>query len=274
VLDGWSVAVFFDQLMAAYSGSAVTSADMVCQLAAEAESRALSASESARHWADVAREWHPLAIRSRQQQDDEPPTWLAARPFEFGLRDEIKQASAVWRCSVKNLFLAAHLRALELAAGPGTVSPGALVVTNARPQVQGTHRALGMFLNMVPVLPSPSSATWRDRVEHVTAAEAEAQEHRHFPFGMLLTQLHLPRPTTCFNFTDFTGAGLAGYLAKVTEHNITEVPLTVAVVDDGLIIDGSSRHFTHDEVSVLADMHMECLREALQAALSVARTGK
>jgi hypothetical protein len=92
-------------------------------------------------------------------------------------------------------------------------------------------------------------------------------EHRHFPFAEMRSRLGLPRPTTWFTYTDFAGTSMADFIASVTDHNVTELPLTVSVVDDGLLVDGSSDHFTRAEVEQVARVHVDCLHEAIQAAL-------
>jgi amino acid adenylation domain-containing protein len=268
LLDGWSVAVFFDQLLAALSGDVVESPADVCELAAEAEARALASAESARHWSGIARQWRALAVRSRHRQDGEPATWTVTRPIDGHLRNDIKRACIAWRCSAKWLFLAAHLRAIELRAGPGARPPGTVVVANARPEVPGAHLAIGVFLNAVPVPPADPGAAWPDRVEHVAAAERAMLDHRHFPYASMRSQFGLPDPTTWFTYTNFAGTSMAEFLASVIDHNITELPLTVSVVDDGLLLDGSSDHFTSADVAEIADAHMECLREAVRAALA------
>ena len=266
VLDGWSVAVFFDQLRAALSGEAVTSPADACLLAAEAEAEALGSAESASHWSAIAREWQALEVPSRRRADGEPPVWSVTRPVEKQVRDDVDRVCAAWRCSPKQLFVATHLRALEVAAGPGR-RPGAVVVVNARPEASDVHLAVGVFLNAMPVLPAPPGATWRDRVGHVAAAELEMLEHRHYPFADMRGRLGLPSPTTWFTYTDFGGTSMGDFLASVTDHNVTELPLTVSVVDDGLLVDGSSDHFTRAEVEELARVHLECLHGAIQAAL-------
>jgi hypothetical protein len=134
--------------------------------------------------------------------------------------------------------------------------------------VPGAHLAIGVFLNAVPVPPADPGAAWPDRVEHVAAAERAMLDHRHFPYASMRSQLGLPDPTTWFTYTNFAGTSMAEFLASVIDHNITELPLTVSVVDDGLLLDGSSDHFTGADVAEIADAHMECLREAVRAALA------
>jgi hypothetical protein len=92
-------------------------------------------------------------------------------------------------------------------------------------------------------------------------------EHRHYPFADMRGRLGLPSPTTWFTYTDFGGTSMGDFIASVTDHNVTELPLTVSVVDDGLLLDGSSDHFTRAEVEELARVHVDCLHRAIQAAL-------
>lgn len=267
ILDGWSVAVFFDQLKAALAGDAVAAPVDVCRLAAEAEAQALASAQSADYWSEIIREWRALDVGSRRRDDGEPFVWSVTHVLDERVRQDIGRACAVWRCSPKHLFLAAHLRALELAAGPGSPPPGAVAVANARPEAAETHLAVGVFLNAVPVLPGAPGASWRDRVRQVAIADIEMQEHRHFPFAGMRGGLGLPSPTTWFTYTHFAGTSMSDFITRVTDHNVTELPLTVSVVDDGLLVDGSSDHFTSAEVAAVMRTHVECLLEAVQAAL-------
>ncbi|MFF0729950.1 condensation domain-containing protein, partial [Streptomyces sp. NPDC004134] len=266
LLDGWSVSVFFDQILAALRGTGVAAPVDVCRLAAEAEAEALASEESAAYWSGMTRQWRALTVPERRRQDGEPALWSATYSIDGRLRDDIGRACAAWRCSPKQLFLAAHLRALELGAGPGAPRPGTLAVANARPEAWDTHLAVGVFLNAVPVLPPAEGASWRERVTHVAAAELEMLEHRHFPFAAMRSRFGLPAPTTWFTYTDFAATSMADFIATVTDHTVTELPLTVSVVDDGLMVDGSSDHFTAAEVADVVHGYAECLREAVGEA--------
>ncbi|MFC4145819.1 condensation domain-containing protein, partial [Micromonospora mangrovi] len=265
LLDGWSVAVFFDQLLAALSGATVAAPTEVCRLAAEAEAQALASAESAAYWSGMTRQWRALAVPVRRREDGEPAVWSVTRPIDERLRHDIGRACAAWRCSPKQLFLAAHLRAIALVAGPDAPPPGTLAVANARPEAPGAHLAVGVFLNAVPVLPAAGDASWPERVAQVAAAELAMQEHRHFPFAAMRSRFGLPAPTTWFTYTDFAETSMADFIATVTDHNVTELPLTVSVVDDGLVVDGSSDHFTAAEVAEIVERHVACLREAVGA---------
>ncbi|MFG1812108.1 condensation domain-containing protein, partial [Streptomyces sp. NPDC049040] len=263
LLDGWSVAVFFDQLLAALTGGAVAVPTEVCKLAAEAEARALASDDSAAYWSEMTRQWQALAVPDRRRQEGEPAAWSVSRSIDERLRQDIGRACAAWRCSPKQLFLAAHLRAIELVAGPDAPRPGTLAVANARPEAADTHLAVGVFLNAVPVLPAAEDASWPDRVAHVADAELDMLEHRHFPFAAMRARFGLPAPTTWFTYTDFGATSMADFIATVTDHTVTELPLTVSVVDDGLVVDGSSDHFTAADVAEIVDRYVQCLREAV-----------
>ncbi|MEH0927117.1 amino acid adenylation domain-containing protein [Micromonospora sp. CPCC 205558] len=265
LLDGWSVAVFFDQLRAALSGAAVATPTDVCELAAEAEAEALASTDSAEYWSDIIRQWRALAVPTRRREDGEPAVWSVAYSIDGRLRQDIDRACATWRCSPKQLFLAAHLRALELVAGPDAPRPGTLAVANARPEALDTHLAVGVFLNAVPVLPAAEDASWHERVAQVGAAELDMLEHRHFPFAAMRSRLGLPAPTTWFTYTDFAETSMSDFIATVTDYTVTELPITVSVVDDGVVVDGSSDHFTAAEVAEIVDRYVECLREAVGA---------
>lgn len=270
VLDGWSVAVFVDQLLAAGHGRQVARPSNVCRAAAEAEADALATPAAQEHWSAIVQRWRGLDVSTRDRALDEPAIHSVTWPIEGRARDDIERACARWRCSARQFFLAVHLRALELAAasdGPSRGhAPGAVVVVNARPETPDAHLAVGVFLNAAPVLAPEPGASWSGRVAHAAAQEAAMQQHRHFPFAAMRSRLGLPTPTTWFTFTDFGGTSLSGFLRSVIDSNVTELPLTVSVVDDGLVVDGSTDHFTRAHVAEFVRLHVECLNAAVRAA--------
>jgi hypothetical protein len=278
VLDGWSVAVFVDQLLAAGHGRQVARPSDVCRAAAEAEAEALATPAAQEHWSAIVQRWRGLDVSTRDRAADEPAIHSVTWPIEGRARDDIERACARGRCSARQLFLAVHLRALEFAAASGGLphglsrgpsrgpAPGAVVVVNARPETPDAHLAVGVFLNAAPVLAPEPGASWPERVAHAAAQEAAMQQHRHFPFAAMRSRLGLPAPTTWFTFTDFGGTSLGGFLRSVTDYNVTELPLTVSVVDDGLVVDGSTEHFTRAYVAELVRLHVECLDAAVRAA--------
>jgi amino acid adenylation domain-containing protein len=84
---------------------------------------------------------------------------------------------------LKSVLLAAHLKVCALAAGQDDVLTG--LVSNGRPEVEGGDRALGLFLNTVPLRLRLGRGSWSALVRRTFMAEIEMLPHRRFPMAEL-----------------------------------------------------------------------------------------
>lgn len=264
VLDGWSVALFFDHLRLALSGQDIPHASGVNRAAAAAEAAALESPDAERFWADLVQTWTAMPVPRRDPARTDPPLWSLSHPMSDRVRSRVERGCSTSRVSPRQLFLAVHLHALELYGIDGP-TPDALVVVNARPEVADADLALGVFLNAVPVRALKPGASWSQRLDDIAAQEASLQPHRHFPFAEMRRRFGMPAPTTWFTFTDFAGTSLGRFLHTVVDHNVTELPATISVVDDGIVVDGSADHFTRAQVNDLLQTHLDSLDAALHA---------
>jgi amino acid adenylation domain-containing protein len=126
--------------------------------------------------------------------------------FEVPISDEVSAGVArLARSSavpVKSVLLAVHLRALALLAGQPDVLT--LVTSSGRPETSDGERALGLFVNSIPVRRDLRGGTWRELVGQVFDAEREALPYRRFPLPEM-QRLHGGRrlAETAFYFTHF-----------------------------------------------------------------------
>ena len=74
---------------------------------------------------------------------------------------------------LKSVLLAAHLKVCALAAGQDDVLTG--LVSNGRPEVEGGERALGLFLNTVPLRLRLGRGSWSALVRRSFMAEVTDQ---------------------------------------------------------------------------------------------------
>ena len=121
-----------------------------------------------------------------------------------------EQAAALRRLAaeeglpLKSLLLAAHLRAVALAAGGGEVLTG--LVANSRPLQTDGQRLLGLFLNTLPLrLKLEPGESWRALAGRAFAAERESLPHRRYPAGRLQRRFGGGEPLfeTAFNYNHF-----------------------------------------------------------------------
>lgn len=262
ILDGWSVAHFFDQFSAALSGQPYQAAPVAINEAAVAlEEAAIASADDAAFWRAQSRTWSPLPLTRRAGQGG---GFVSAQaPVGTPLREAVRDAAARWQCSPKHVYLAAHLRAIADFGGWDDYAATGVVV-NGRPELPQAHNALGMFLNVVPLAVTGFGSTWADLARAAAAAEARLQPHRWFPQATMVTELGIPPLNVCFNYTDFSGTALRGFLSRVTETSPNGMPLTVSVVDDGLIAEVATRYLSADQCARLVRCHEENLRDAVK----------
>ena len=282
LLDGWSVARFFDQFEAALLGRPIPAAPPgINERAVRLEAQALEAPDTVEFWQAQAAAWRPLPTTERTPLPGDPAAHIVQATLDREMREGVRHAAARWGCSPKHVYLAAHLRALAATAQWREYSATSLVVS-CRPEEAGAENVLGMFLNIVPFPVQALGVRWAELVQDVMAAEARLQPHRWFPLAAMVSTLRMPAPTVWLNYTDFSRTAMRGYLQSVTEMNATEMPLTVSVVDDGLIVAGRSDRFSLAECQQILDLHTENLARAVaevregpqRPAVPAGRTGK
>lgn len=263
LLDGWSVARFFDQFTAALSGRSFQKAPVsVNEAVIRLEEEAIGSARDAGFWRSQAQAWTPLPITRRAAAGEGNAYATAQAPLDSSFREAIKDAAARWGCSAKHVYLAAHLRAIAQLAGWEDYAATAVVV-NGRPEQPEAHNALGMFLNVVPLAVTGLGSSWAELAHAVMAAETRLQPHRWFPQATMVTKLGMPRPNLCFNYTDFSATAMHGFLERVTEMSPNSMPLTVSVLDDGLVAEASAHYFPAGQCVQLVQWHEDNLRDAV-----------
>src|SRR5262249_6758041 len=82
---------------------------------------------------------------------------------------------------VKSVLLAAHLRVLAHLGGTLDVLTG--LTANGRPEVEDGERALGLFLNILPLRLELTTGSWADLIRAAFATELDALPHRRVPLA-------------------------------------------------------------------------------------------
>ena len=264
ILDGWSVTLFFDQLKNALNSvSYPTASRAVNERMPILESQAMQSAESRGFWRAEAAAWRQLPMNALSRPGEQPHLVTGTAVIDADLREAVRNAARAWGCAPKHLYLAAHLRAVARFAGWNDYAATGLVV-NARPEEANAEAALGVFLNTVPFAMQGLGSSWQELTKQVMMAEARLQPHRWFPLTAMITHFGIAPLNVWFNYTDFSVTSMRDYLHRVTETNITEMPLTVSVVDDGLIVEASSEYTSADMCKQHLDMHIGNVREAIE----------
>lgn len=171
---------------------------------------------------------------------------------------------------VKSVLLAAHTMTLRLLSGQSDVTTG--LVTHGRPEVEGSERMCGLFLNTMPMRVSDIPNSWFDAVREVVARERESYPHRRVPLAVIQEDLgSVSVVDTAFNFVHFRQLGPVFQLAGVENRGFeaweeTNFALLVNAMADPvngaltLRMDFSDHRFSPGQ----ADLHAETLVRALQ----------
>ena len=207
VLDGWSVATLLAEVFARYAGEVLPPAPRLAYRDfVAAERRAVESAEAEGHWTGL------LADRPRTRLARLPGRERAAAgglgTFQVEVPAEgaaaLRRLAAEEGLPLKSVLLAAHLRAMSLAAGQAEVLTG--LVANSRPLETDGQRLLGLFLNTLPLrLKLEAGETWRGLVRRVFQAEQESLPFRRYPAGRLQRRHGEGEPLfeTAFNYNHF-----------------------------------------------------------------------
>jgi len=211
ILDGWSVASLFTELLGGYvaalRGEASTrqAPALPFREFIALERRALQDETTRRFWTERLDGLEVTSLtRVMPRRPEVSARGIAVRPVSLspevssGLRKLARQASV----PLKSVLLAAHLRVLGAVCGTNDVVTG--LVSNGRPEVRDGEKTLGLFLNSLPLRQQLEGGTWVELVRRTFAAEREVLPHRRSPMGRL-QQRHGGQPLfeALFNFVHF-----------------------------------------------------------------------
>ncbi|WP_057921655.1 non-ribosomal peptide synthetase [Lysobacter capsici] len=246
ILDGWSVAlmqteVFTGYLRALAGGDAVLSEPRPLQVspadAVALEQAALDDPRQAAFWRTALEGFQRGVLPAHDGSAHAPGGYHAEaleipEDHERGLRDLANTLGV----PVRTLLLSVHLRVLASLCGSRDVTTG--LVSNVRPEIADGDRALGLFLNTLPLRAQMAPGRWRDLVLRVREAELGAIEHRYYPYFRLhREQGGEPLFETIFNYVNFhaydalENAGLRLLGSRV--HEWTGYPLDVSFSHTG-----------------------------------------
>ncbi|WP_437759742.1 amino acid adenylation domain-containing protein [Sorangium sp. So ce1389] len=281
LLDGWSSAVMVTELFQLYARELGIEAPALAPPAragqrdcAALERQAL-ASEAARGYWRGALEGAaltPVAVPSSPASTRDAPEAPVrnvreriAAPVHAGLA----ALAAELGVPLKTVLLAAHLRALGFLCGRRDVVTG--LVVNCRPESEDGDRALGMFLNTVPLRLRLGRGSWRDLIRQVHEAERAMDAHRRYPLAQLVRERGgAPLFDVLFNFAHFhaydAGLSLPG-IEVLDGRELGETPLALSVACSldpaggglSILFSGSASLFSDDEVRRVASATLRAL---------------
>jgi amino acid adenylation domain-containing protein len=207
LLDGWSVARFDAELLDAYhSKPAEPEPPMLYRHFVAVELAATQSEPAREYWrtklAGATMPWWTGATRGEPQRrtiDVDGDAYIRLRTLarSLGVAD-------------RSVFLAAHVALLALLNGTPDVVTS--VVTNCRPELPGARRALGLFLNSLPLRVDRSGATWAQLIRDVDAALIADAPFRMYPVAAIQADTGLDLAGSLFTYVNFRVGGSAEVL--------------------------------------------------------------
>ncbi|MGI5426011.1 amino acid adenylation domain-containing protein [Streptomyces sp. CA-179760] len=205
ILDGWSVNIFFEDLLTQYRAllTAGTAAPLPRPRTAFGDYVALERSAAAdeghrEFW--VARGATPARLVAPERSGT-PVMRQHHVPFT-GQLDALRATAAGLGVPVKALLCASHLRVVSWLTGSDDVATSMVVA--CRPETQDSDRVLGLFLNQLPLRVALAGRTWAELAVCAHEEEQAMMRHRWYP-NAAIQAAHGAEPMfdSGFNFTDY-----------------------------------------------------------------------
>lgn len=245
ILDGWSEAVFFNELVRTYAGLI---AGQPPELAPAVPYREFVRLERAALQDEGAGRELVTGLAPVHRRSPEPPRHRkvsAALSASEGAR--LTELAGRWGVPLKSLLLAAASAAVGRVWDTGDPVLGLLL--NGRPELAGADLTLGLFLNQLPVRPGVPAGDWHAAARRALAAENAVLAHRRFPHSEVRRLLGGDPFEVMFNYVHFhprdelLEAGLIAPWEDMRDH--TSLPVRVEALNDAKG-DGLSVHVTAD----------------------------
>lgn len=279
VLDGWSLATLISELADRYlrrvnhettplaSAPNHTFRDFVAlERNAERDPQRLA------YWDQLLTD----APLTRIQRWPGPPStghFFANRRVSPTTANRLRNHAAMARLPLRTLLLAIHVRCLSLLASADDVVTG--LVSNGRPETADGARALGLFLNTLPLrIKIPRHGSWLDLTRAVQSAELAMLPHRRVPMSTIKRR-HGGRDLflTSFNYVHFhvLNSLLARPDIKLeasSQIETIDIPFAITFASDAgnedlrMTIATHNEALTNAQAEAIADIYLQCV-EAL-----------
>ncbi|MEU3255996.1 amino acid adenylation domain-containing protein [Streptomyces sp. NPDC006997] len=208
VLDGWSDAAMFDEIVARYRAALSREDLFLPEVPATfrefvaAERRAAERPEHRAFWDRELAGAEPAPLPTRATGR---PAGARHRRFDVPLGQttgaRVSEAARTAGIPVKSLLAAAHAVVLHAVAPGDEVLTG--VVTHGRLESDGGDQTIGVFLNTLPLRLTVSGGSWLDLARQVHAHEQRTLPHRRYPFARVLRDHPGLALDSYVNFMDF-----------------------------------------------------------------------
>jgi hypothetical protein len=203
MMDGWSEAVFFNELLRTYAGLLDGSPPKLTEPVPYREFVRLERLASADPEAIRAfRELLPP--RPKPAAPPEPAPLVQSSASAVLPDPDTRQLVAYtveWGLPIKSLLLAVCCSATG--AVEDTTAPVVGLIMNGRPELLGADVTLGLFVNQLPLRLDLREANWHDAARQALAAENSLLPYRRFPHSEVRRLLGSDPFTVTFNYMHY-----------------------------------------------------------------------
>ncbi|MDX2617879.1 condensation domain-containing protein, partial [Streptomyces stelliscabiei] len=187
-------------------------------------------------------------------------------PVAYGdLEDGLRALAERTRVSMKSVLLAAHLKVMSQLTEEDAFSAG--LVFDARPELLGAEKVLGMHLNTLPFAHRRGAPTWAGLVRQVFEQEMDLWEHRRYPLPSIqrLTESGQPVVEVLFTYQNYhqVDTGLIDVGAEQSDTT-SQFPLAVTTLAGHLMLTADSKTLSRPNAERIASMYRLVL-EAMAA---------
>ena len=223
IVDGWSVATMLVDLFTFYRAELSGKPWIPPPLRAHfreyiaMELAALEAPEPRAFWVEklgdrpfarIPRHGPGARGRGRKPPPEQKPSSKGrGRIAQLGIPIPRHLSKALERCAsiasvpFKSVLLAAHVRVLQLVCGGTDVVTG--LVIHGRPEATDSEKAVGLFLNTLPLRFTGHARTWADLAQQVFLSEQEMMPFRHYPLAAMQKELGRSLFEVAFSYLHF-----------------------------------------------------------------------
>ncbi len=191
ILEGWSFHTMLMEILTGYrelrAGRVPAEPEPAGWRYADyiaAEALARRSDEDRGYWAGVLDGRVNACVPSAWRDGQGTPRERYQHMLDYrDLEADLRRLASRTRTSPKAVMLAAHLKVMSMMCGTEDFYTG--LVCDARPEVAGADRVLGMYLNTVPFAMPDGARTWGELVRAVYDGLTRMWPHRVFPLQVL-----------------------------------------------------------------------------------------
>ncbi|MFD9927334.1 amino acid adenylation domain-containing protein [[Kitasatospora] papulosa] len=270
VIEGWSLHQFMTELLGdyrrirdglepePYAAPRVRFADSIA-----AEIGALASEEDRGYWRAVVEDHGPLSVPSAWADPEATGKDFTVPVPVHDLEARLRALAARSQASPKSVLLAAYVKVMSQLTDEAEFHTG--LVCHVRPEVLGSDRVFGTYVNTLPFPVDRTARTWRELVAQVFDREAGLWPHRHFPMPEIQREAGVEGRLidTLFSYLDFPEIEDRAVDARTgLGEGATEFPLAVtATISMGLSLKTNTRTMSRTDAERVAGM----LRAVLEA---------